>query len=479
MTEVFKAVLQMSAIGTVFAAVLILLRAIMKRIPRLRRKYTYALWVILCVRLLCPVSLSSSVSLFNALETPVLSQMYVGPVTDSEYDEAEKTNVIAVDTATSFEYLPEINGASAGSSDRISAMSRITNYYAVAAAVWAAGMTALIACCVVSYAKMRRRVSGAKLLYDNVYLCDSINTPFVFGIIKPRIYLPYDVRDEEHKYILAHERMHISRLDHIVKPVALAAFILHWFNPIAWLCYALMTEDMEFSCDEGALECFDRDVKKEYASALLNISLRQNRLTVGMLSFGESNIKARIKGVLAAKKPAAVLSVAALLLLIAAAVYLLINAVGNDGIRYADVVNIEYNGCYLSGSMWAAPYEYGIPEEESAKKLFDRMRQASPKKIIGKYERDIYNQPITYTIEDINGDCENSFSITFERGIVNGIKNVPCCTVKCYPIVGESTTTHYYFKEKEWNEIITLFTQAAYTSSLSIYIFNPLHDENG
>ncbi|MDE5991992.1 MAG: M56 family metallopeptidase, partial [Oscillospiraceae bacterium] len=197
----------------------------------------------------------------------------------------------------------------------------------VAAIVWLAGVTVMAAYTVISYFSVRKKLSGATLLRDNIYICGNIGTPFVYGTVRPKIYLPEDIPEADTDYILAHERTHIRRGDHIVKLVAMAALCLHWFNPLVWVSYKLMTKDMELSCDERAVSRFDRDVRKDYANALLNISARQNHISLGgILAFGESNIKSRIKGVLAAKKPTVIVTALSVIAVAAAAVCLLTNA---------------------------------------------------------------------------------------------------------------------------------------------------------
>lgn len=347
MTEIFRTVLNMSITGAYIVAAIIILRIAMKKLPK---KYSYLLWAILGIRLLCPFSFSSAVSIFNVL-VPEKSAITSGQMefipNGIEYAAEPRITVSLppVNNAIS-EQLPPAEPTASANPMQIA--------MAVGAFVWTFGTLAMAVYTVISYASVRKRVKNAKPSGGNVYTCESIETPFVFGLIKPRIYLPENLSAEDRPYIIAHEQTHIDRRDYIVKLIAMAALCIHWFNPMVWLSYRLMTKDMELSCDEKALGSFDTDVKKAYANALLNISLKQNKLSLGgVLSFGESNIKSRIKGVLGAKKPKVIAVILAVIAVIAAAVCLLTNAVKKD----SDFEPIP-NGTYVTDKLlYTAPYK--------------------------------------------------------------------------------------------------------------------------
>lgn len=350
MTDIFRTVLNMSITGAYISAAIIILRIAMKKLPK---KYSYLLWAILGIRLLCPFSFSSAVSVFNVLvpEKPEVSysQMEFIP-NDIEYSEEPQIIVSVPPVNDSInEQLPSAQPNNSANPMQIA--------MAVGAYIWAAGTLAMLIYTVVSYISVKKKVKSATLSDGNVYTCASIETPFVFGIIKPRIYLPENISEEDIRYIIAHEQAHISRKDHIVKLVAMAALCVHWFNPMVWLSYRLMTKDMELSCDEKALDTFDDDVKKAYANALLNISLKQNRLALGgVLNFGESDIKSRIKGVLGAKKPKVIVTIIAVIAVIIAAVCLLTNAVKKTTPDFAPIPD----GVYVTDKLL-----YTAPQKDS------------------------------------------------------------------------------------------------------------------
>ncbi|MDD6825283.1 MAG: M56 family metallopeptidase [Oscillospiraceae bacterium] len=334
MTDLFRTVLNMSITGVYIAAAIIILRLFMKKLPK---KYSYMLWAILGIRLLCPFSFSSAVSVFNVLipEKPEISsgQMeYIPP--DIEYSYEPKVTVsLPPVNETVNTYLPP-----AEPNNSVNPMQILMSICTI---VWLVGMAAMVIYTALSYLSVRKRVKNSRE-QNGIFISDNIETPFVFGIIKPRIYLPENVSEEDMRYIIAHEQAHISRGDHIVKLISMAALCVHWFDPMVWISYRLMTKDMELSCDEKALSTFDEDVKKAYANALLNISMRQNKLTLGgVLSFGESDIKSRIKGVLGAKKPKVIVTIIAVIAVIIAAVCLLTNAVKKEK-EFAPIPEGEY-----------------------------------------------------------------------------------------------------------------------------------------
>lgn len=325
MTAVFKTVLNMSITGAYIAIAIIVMRLLLKKFPK---RFSYALWLILGIRLLCPFSFSSAVSLFNLVkpdtaESSVTSQMTYIPQNIEHEPQPQITAAPPILDNSVNEAITE--SLPPPTPENSADPMQIVMF--IAAIVWLAGAAVMTAYTVISYFSVRKKLNGAKLLRENIYISGNIPTPFVYGTIRPKIYLPEGISETDTDYILAHERTHIRRGDHIVKLIAMAALCLHWFNPLVWVSYRLMTKDMELSCDERAVSRFDRDVRKDYANALLNISARQNHISLGgILAFGESNIKSRIKGVLAAKKPTVIVTVVSVIAVAAAAVCLLTNA---------------------------------------------------------------------------------------------------------------------------------------------------------
>ena len=365
MENIFRTILNMSITGAYIAAAIMVIRLFMKKLPK---KYSYALWSILGIRLLCPFSFSSAASLFNLIR-PETKESRMTYIPDNISHSPSPAVTISV---------PEVNEAISNSLP-----APVPEYSAdpmqiimsVCSVIWLVGVGAMLIYTAVSFIKVWRLVKNSQHLRDNIYLCDNIGSPFVFGYIRPRIYIPGGVSEKDIEYIAAHENTHIRRGDHIIKLLATAALSLHWFNPPVWLSYRLMSKDMELSCDERAVRSFEGDIRREYANALLNMSLRQNRL-YGLLGFGETGIKSRIKGVLSLKKPTVIATISAVILLAAAAVCLLTNA-ENSGITLENnagsysVATITYNG----------ETETRLSDNEYIQKVIDNINGARLKKI--------------------------------------------------------------------------------------------------
>lgn len=319
MNGAFLTVLNMSITGSLIIAVLMIVRVFLRKMPR---RFSYALWLIPAIRLLCPVSISSIVSVFNLFKPAVTErQMEYIPDTSFNY-------YIAPNPAPSAPMEPSWTPAVI---ETPSAAAQNPNSFAIkpldiALMLWLAVAAGIIIWSVIGYISVWRRVRGSTAMGE-YYLCKDIQSPFVFGLIHPRIYLPEGLSAEDVRCILAHEKAHIRRRDYIVKLLTVPILALHWFNPLVWIGIRLLNIDMELSCDEIALTDLSADSKKVYANALLNISMRQNGLTFsGLLGFGESGIKTRIKSVLKMKKPKLWVSIAAIAIIVVASACLLTNA---------------------------------------------------------------------------------------------------------------------------------------------------------
>ena len=333
MTDIFRTILNMSITGIYISLAIIVIRFFIRKLPK---QYSYILWSILGIRLICPFSFSSALSLFNLIH-PESSDNRMTYIPDKIEYAAEPQVTIAT---------PEINNAinnylpPAEPAHSINPMQAVM---LICTSVWLAGVIAMLIYTAVSYFRIHRHISSAVILRDNVYICSKIQSPFVYGILRPKIYIPEGVSDNDLRYIIAHEQTHIARCDHIIKLTAMMVLCIHWFNPMIWLSYKLMVKDMEHSCDERAVKSFDTDVRKDYANALLNMSVRHNKL-YGILAFGESGIKSRIKGVLSLKKPRTAICILASAALLTAAVCLLTNS-RKDTYRISD-----YNSFILVSS---------------------------------------------------------------------------------------------------------------------------------
>lgn len=287
MDALFLRILNMSMTAGYTIAVVALVRLLFKKLPAV---FSYALWAVVLFRLVCPFSFESMISLM-----PLHTQTVPADIATARVPQIH-SGVAVLDRA--------VNAALPAAQPYASA-NPLQLYLPLAAALWLAGLLVLVLHGTVSTLRLSRRLRAAQPAGENVLRLGGIPTPFVFGLIHPHIYLPADMDDARLPYILAHEQAHINRLDHLVKPLAYLVLCVHWFNPLAWLAFYLMERDMERCCDEHVLQNMGPDSKTAYSSALLSLAAGGRRFPSGSpLAFGESGIKARIKGVLRYKKPA-------------------------------------------------------------------------------------------------------------------------------------------------------------------------------
>lgn len=307
MTDVFLRIVELSWQAGVLALAVMLARLALRRAPKWA---VCLLWALVAVRLVLPFSLQSPVSL-QAAQSPVTAALYELPQTQ---EAAQKTDeVLSGGSAEPVTPLPPTEVVTAQPVPAPKPVMTVS----LLAAIWLAGVVMMLTYMLVSYLGIYRRVCTAVRLEDNVYRCGSWGTPFVLGLLRPRIYVPEGMDDAALPQVLAHERCHIRRGDHLVKPLAFLLLALHWFNPVLWAAYVLLGRDMENACDERVLRGVDGAGRAAYSRALVACAVRQRPAAVCPLAFGEVAVQERVKNAMNGKKPAVW---AAALLVIAAAV---------------------------------------------------------------------------------------------------------------------------------------------------------------
>ena len=303
----FPTLLNMSLTAGIVILCVIAARLALKRAPKV---FSYALWAVVLFRLLCPVSLPSGISLLGALDAParqaspvVSTVTYVQPQRQPEAIQPQTEQVpVEPQTPASDSLAPVVPEQQATST---------VDWAAVAAWVWLVGVLGMAGYSIFALLRLRRRLVGSLRLRDNIYLADHISTPFVLGLVRPRIYLPSTLTQGEMGYIIRHEQYHIRHGDHVVKVLAFAALCLHWFNPLVWAAFILAGKDMEMRCDEAVVRQLGERVKADYSASLL--ALATGRLTIAgtPLAFGEGDPKGRIRNLLRWKRPRMWLSLVA------------------------------------------------------------------------------------------------------------------------------------------------------------------------
>ncbi|MBO5294887.1 MAG: hypothetical protein J6B71_06585 [Clostridia bacterium] len=331
MEQIFLKILNMSISASYIVLAVLVLRLLLKQAPKWIRT---VLWGIVAVRLVCPFSFESIISLIPSAET-------VSPDIMLDQTPEIHTGISVVDQVVN----PAI-GQTFTPTPGVSA-NPLQVWIPILALVWIAGIAALLFYTVISYVRIKRKIGTAVLLCDNVYQSETVVSPFVLGLFKPKIYLSFRMSSQDMAHVIAHERAHIRRKDHIWKPFGFLLLILHWFNPLLWLGYALFCRDIELACDEKVIRELDRDKRADYSQALLTCSVKGQRIAACPLAFGEVGVKERIRSVLRYKKPAFWLSLIAVLLCIAAALCFLTSPMEVDMPPYMDVFT-DFVGVYVT-----------------------------------------------------------------------------------------------------------------------------------
>jgi len=285
MTAVFEKVLNMSLTGSLVIGVVLLARLLLKHAPKV---YSYALWAVVVFRLLCPISLSAGMSVLKPL--PVTTTDGISEVSYRPVQTVIQTADFTPSDVSQVDAQPE--KAKAGYSPM-----------EIAAGVWLAGGVLMAAYSLAQYLVLRRRLREAAPYQGETYLADNLSTPFVMGVIAPKIYLPSDTPDAERRFIIAHERRHVRRGDPLWKLLGYGALCVHWFNPLVWLAFLLGGKDMEMSCDEAVINRLGEDIRADYSQALLRLATHK-RLIAGMpLAFGEGDTRGRVRNMARWKRP--------------------------------------------------------------------------------------------------------------------------------------------------------------------------------
>ena len=289
MSGIFLKLLNLSISASWLVLVVLALRLVLKRAPKW---VNVLLWGMVALRLMLPFSIESALSLIPSAETvsPEVVQFDPAPTITS--------GVTIIDNAVN----PSLSESFAAAP--LASVNPLYVWTYLAGWVWLIGLAAMLAYALVSYLRLRRRVSASIPLRENIYVCDEVPSPFILGIVHPCIYLPSALDEAQRGSVLSHERAHLARRDHWWKPLGFALLAVYWFNPLLWLAYTLLCRDIELACDERVLRGMDAGQVKDYSSALLACSVPRRMLAACPLAFGEVGVGARVKNALRYKKPA-------------------------------------------------------------------------------------------------------------------------------------------------------------------------------
>ena len=317
MSEIFLKVINMSISASYIVLAVLLLRLMLKKAPRW---ITVVLWSVAAVRLVCPFSIESALSLIPSSEV-------ISPEIMMDKTPTINTGIPIINSTLNL-VISESFTPNPGDS-----ANPLQIWIPVLTTIWIVGMVALLVYTVISYAKVKHKIGTAVLYKDNIYQSENVVSPFVLGLIKPKIYLPFNISKRAMEHVVAHETAHIRRKDQLWKPLGFVLLTFHWFNPLAWIGYAMFCRDIELACDEKVIKELDHDARADYSEALLTCGAGRKAISACPLAFGEVGVKKRIKSVLNYKKPTLWIMISAIVVCAAVAVCFLTDP-ANDRIFF-------------------------------------------------------------------------------------------------------------------------------------------------
>lgn len=309
MSAFFLKIINMSISASWLVLAVLLLRLVLKRAPKW---VSVLLWAFVAIRLICPFSFESVLSLIPSAET--ISPEIMTDATPEIHTGIDGLNSV-INPIVSQSFAP----------DPRTSMNPLQLWIPLAALVWVAGIAGMLIYTAVSYIRLRCKVSAAVRLRNNIYQSENADSPFVLGIVRPKIYLPFRMDGDSLEHVIAHEEAHIRRKDHWWKPLGFLLLALHWFNPLMWLAYILLCRDIELACDEKVISQMDHESKADYTQTLVSCSVNRRRIAACPLAFGEVGVKERVKSVMNYKKPTFWIILAAIVICAVVAVCFLTN----------------------------------------------------------------------------------------------------------------------------------------------------------
>lgn len=422
MDDVFLKLVNLSISASWLILAVLVLRVVLKKAPKWVMPL---LWGVVALRLVCLFSIESALSLIPSAET-IPSEIVTETREPVLYEQA------TLDIVTN-PTLPSAAEVPVGVSRQQAQVD--FNIYSV---LWLAGMAALLVHALVSAGKLKRKLATAILLRDNIYESEFVDSPFVFGVVKPNIYLPMHMDEGTAAYVIAHEHAHLARRDHWWKVLGYLVLALHWFNPLVWVAYILFCRDIELACDEKVVRGLDGAARADYSQALLSCAAPKRAVAACPLAFGEGNIKTRVKSALHYKKPAFWVAAAAVLAVVIVAVCFLTNPRSERGslvwaqkLNAADVASIELY----------------VPAEEEARqyKKLDTEEMAQAVELINSSRGTYIEKP-----ETVYAGLPVWFLLTMDDGTVHAVGSV----VGHYLIIDGDTFDADVENQAEWENYV-------------------------
>ena len=510
MLEIFIKLLNMSIVASYLVLAIILIRFLFKKLPK---AFVCVLWALVAVRLIFPISFESKysmvpsaqvipedvmvsevpyintgMSVVNDYVNPVLSEMdeYVensqNKVTNNEAEVIQSVGKVEVENSNISSNEDKKDTVSEEDNSKTQNTNILAKIMSVASYVWVFGIVAMLIYATISYFNIHRRINEAVPFEDNIWLCDRLKSPFILGIIKPRIVLPSFMNEKEMEYVLAHENAHLKRRDHLWKPLGFLLLTIYWFNPIMWVAYIFLCKDIEMACDEKVIKEKDATYKRAYTTTLLEYSISGRMITACPLAFGESGVKSRIKSVLNYKKPAFWVIIVSIIVCTGVVVFFLTNPKTKSG-----MTEDEKFEAFIRSCIWKnydtdryGEYHYGVEEHKILEKVengdeisvylmvlnaeYGHYRGTisevevvcEPTNIVIKKDKDGYMGYSMVEYWTPGEDVENEVRARFPEGIVEEALDNDLYKEEMLATCYESVDLH--FPDEAWSEDKSTFT---------------------
>ena len=335
MNQIFLELLNNAVISSILIIAVMITRVCIKKAPKW---ITCVLWGLVAIKLVLPFHIESMLSLVPSSE-PIPVDIEYQSVPQIESGVTVINNVVNPVLESNF------------TSSEVASVNPMQVVVSVASIVWMIGVVILCLYLFISYLLLRKRVEASQNAFENVYLCDDVSSPFILGIIRPRIYLPSGMEQGTIECVLEHEKAHLKRFDHIWKPLGFVILTVYWFNPLCCIAYVLLCKDIEFACDEKVTKDKDKVWKATYCQALLDCNAKRRIITACPVAFGEVSVKDRVKSVLNYKKPAFWIIVVAVVLSAAVAVCFMTSPKSDADVTETDVDVMETNADVNTGDV--------------------------------------------------------------------------------------------------------------------------------
>lgn len=407
MEAVFLHVLDVGFTAGLAVLGVLLLRLLCAKAPKW---ITVLLWGIVGLRLLMPFSIESAVGLIPSWNVSTVIETTAQTVSP-EHGTVDKTPSSQIPVLNTNEQEEASQGAVTQTTptDTIASTVPTVTWSQAATVVWVLGATAMMGYAAMSYIGVYRRVRTATKCESGVYACETVGSPFVFGLFRPRIYVPYHLEDTHMAAVMAHERAHIRRGDHLIKPLAFVLLAVYWFQPLLWVAYILLCRDIELACDEHVVKTLGEDARRAYSKALVTSTVGRRRLAACPLAFGEVAVKERVKNVMSYKKPTLWIVIGALIVSVAASVMLL-----TDSPAYQRQTHGSFEGAQLK--FYRGDWDY---DTLYLGKDADELSTSTTLGELGAFgfavkEMDTESMTVTVNCNRdvwVNGECVRSFTV--------------------------------------------------------------------